>query len=39
MLYFNRQKAQADDLKSQIVQTDEEIDGMDYELYGVTRMR
>ena len=35
MEYFNQQKAQADDLKSQIAQTDKEIDGMVYELYGL----
>lgn len=33
---FNRQKAKAGELKSQIAQTDSEIDGMVYELYGVT---
>ncbi|MEO9887670.1 MAG: hypothetical protein ABJR05_08320 [Balneola sp.] len=36
MEYFNQQKAQADDLKSQITQTDKEIDGMVYELYGLS---
>ncbi|MFO7845274.1 MAG: N-6 DNA methylase, partial [Balneolaceae bacterium] len=35
MEYFNRQKAQADELKSQIAQTDSEIDAMVYELYGL----
>ena len=35
MEYFNRQKAQAKDLKSKITQTDKEIDGMVYELYGL----
>lgn len=35
MEYFNQQKTQADDLKSQIAQTDSEIDGMVYELYGL----
>jgi hypothetical protein len=36
MEYFNKQKVQADDLKSQIAQTDAEIDGMVYELYGLS---
>tara|TARA_R110002124_G_scaffold287287_1_gene472290 strand:- start:13111 stop:16746 length:3636 start_codon:yes stop_codon:yes gene_type:complete len=36
MEYFNRQKAQADELKTQIAQTDKEIDGMVYELYGLS---
>ncbi|MEQ8526046.1 DNA methyltransferase [Gracilimonas sp.] len=36
MEYFNQQKAQADDLKSQIAQTDSEIDAMVYELYGLS---
>ena len=36
MDYFNQQKIQADDLKSQIAQTDSEIDAMVYELYGLT---
>tara|TARA_R100001143_G_scaffold63387_1_gene70083 strand:- start:19015 stop:21966 length:2952 start_codon:yes stop_codon:yes gene_type:complete len=36
MEYFNQQKAQADDLKSQIVQTNSAIDAMVYELYGLT---
>jgi len=35
MEYFNEQKAKADELKAQIVQTDQEIDGMVYELYGL----
>ena len=35
MEYFNSQKAKADDLKTQIAQTDAEIDGMVYELYGL----
>jgi len=36
MEYFNQQKAKADELKSQIAQTDSEIDAMVYELYGLT---
>ncbi len=36
MEYFNQQKAKADDLKSQIAQTDSEIDAMVYDLYGLT---
>tara|TARA_R100001143_G_C3360639_1_gene135232 strand:- start:4392 stop:7427 length:3036 start_codon:yes stop_codon:yes gene_type:complete len=36
MEYFNQQKAKAEGLKSQIAQTDKEIDGMVYELYGLT---
>ncbi len=36
MEYFNEQKAKADELKSQIAQTDREIDAMVYELYGLT---
>lgn len=36
MEYFNQQKAKAGELKSQIAQTDAEIDGMVYELYGLT---
>jgi hypothetical protein len=39
MEYFNEQKAKADELKSQIEQTDKEIDGMVYELYGLGRRR
>ena len=35
MVYFNEQKAKADELKSQIEQTDREIDAMVYELYGL----
>jgi len=35
MEYFNEQKAKADELKSQIDQTDREIDAMVYELYGL----
>ena len=35
MEYFQKQKSQADELKSQIAQTDSEIDGMVYELYGL----
>jgi len=31
--YFTQQKTRADDLKSQIAQTDAEIDAMVYELY------
>ncbi|MDZ7718337.1 MAG: hypothetical protein U5K72_05895 [Balneolaceae bacterium] len=34
--YFTQQKAKADDLKSQIAQTDAEIDAMVYELYGLS---
>jgi len=36
MDYFNEQKAQAAELKSQIAQTDAEIDAMVYELYGLS---
>ena len=36
MEYFNQQKAKADELKSQITQTDREIDAMVYELYGLS---
>jgi type I restriction-modification system DNA methylase subunit len=36
MAYFNEQKAKADALKSQIAQTDSEIDRMVYELYGLS---
>lgn len=36
MEYFNQQKAQADALKTQIAQTDMEIDRMVYELYGLS---
>lgn len=36
MEYFNKQKAKADELKSQIAQTDKEIDTMVYELYGLS---
>ncbi|MDR9407785.1 MAG: TaqI-like C-terminal specificity domain-containing protein, partial [Balneolaceae bacterium] len=36
MDYFNKQKAEAEELKSQIAQTDSEIDAMVYELYGLT---
>ncbi len=35
MDYFNQQKAEAENLKSQIAQTDKEIDEMVYELYGL----
>jgi len=35
MVYFNQQKVKADDLKSQIAQTDSEIYGMVYGLYGL----
>ncbi|MEX2411002.1 MAG: TaqI-like C-terminal specificity domain-containing protein, partial [Candidatus Paceibacterota bacterium] len=34
--YFTQQKSQADALKTQIAQTDKEIDTMVYELYGLT---
>jgi hypothetical protein len=34
--YFQKQKAQADELKAQITQTDKEIDAMVYELYGLS---
>lgn len=34
--YFNEQKAKADELKTQINQTDREIDAMVYELYGLS---
>lgn len=37
MEYFNQQKARTDALKSQIAQTDSEIDAMVYELYGLTK--
>ncbi|MEX2411808.1 MAG: hypothetical protein WD607_10665, partial [Candidatus Paceibacterota bacterium] len=36
MEYFNEQKAKADELKTQIAQTDAEIDEMVYELYGLS---
>ena len=36
MEYFNEQKAKANELKSQIEQTDREIDAMVYELYGLS---
>lgn len=36
MEYFNHQKVKADELKTQITQTDKEIDGMVYELYGLS---
>ncbi|MEX2411389.1 MAG: hypothetical protein WD607_08475, partial [Candidatus Paceibacterota bacterium] len=36
MEYFYEQKAKADELKSQIGQTDKEIDAMVYELYGLS---
>ncbi|MEX0720296.1 MAG: Eco57I restriction-modification methylase domain-containing protein [Balneolaceae bacterium] len=36
MEYFNKQKAKADTLKTQISQTDTEIDRMVYELYGLS---
>ncbi|MEX0661343.1 MAG: N-6 DNA methylase, partial [Balneolaceae bacterium] len=36
MDYFNEQKTKADELKSQIAQTDQEIDTMVYELYGLS---
>lgn len=36
MEYFNRQKAKANVLKTLITLTDEEIDTMVYELYGLT---
>jgi len=35
MEYFNEQKTKANELKSQIAQTDQEIDRMVYELYGL----
>ncbi|MEX0661349.1 MAG: hypothetical protein WEA58_15610 [Balneolaceae bacterium] len=34
--YFNEEKSKADELKSQISQTDHEIDAMVYELYGLS---
>ncbi|MDZ7754779.1 hypothetical protein [Rhodohalobacter sp.] len=34
--YFTQQKSQADALKTQIAQTDKEIDAMVYELYGLS---
>jgi hypothetical protein len=37
MEFFNQQKARADDLKSQIAQTDLEIDAMVYGLSGLRR--
>jgi len=36
MDFFGQKKAQAEELKSQIAQTDKEIDSMVYELYGLT---
>lgn len=36
MEYFQKQKVQAEELKSQITQTDREIDAMVYELYGLS---
>jgi hypothetical protein len=36
MEYFNKQKAQAEELKAKIAQTDQEIDAMVYELYGLS---
>jgi hypothetical protein len=36
MDYFNDEKAQAEELKTQIKQTDKEIDSMVYELYGLS---
>ena len=36
MQYFNEQKQKANDLQSQITQTDREIDRMVYDLYGLT---
>ena len=36
MQYFNEQKQKAQDLQSQITQTDREIDRKVYELYGLT---
>ena len=36
MEYFNEQKSKAEELKTQIAQTDSEIDAMVYELYGLT---
>ena len=37
MLYFNEQKQKAQTLKTQINQTDKQIDQMVYELYGLTK--
>ena len=36
MSYFNAEKQKAQALKTQIAQTDKEIDRMVYELYGLT---
>jgi len=36
MEYINEQKIKTDELKSQITQTDTEIDAMVYELYGLS---
>ncbi|MDZ7775290.1 MAG: hypothetical protein U5L09_06580 [Bacteroidales bacterium] len=36
MQYFNEQKQKANDLQTQITQTDREIDRMVYDLYGLT---
>ena len=36
MLYFNEQKEKAQTLKAEINKTDQEIDAMVYELYGLT---
>ena len=37
MQYFNEQKQKVEKLKSEIKQTDKEIDQMVYELYGLTQ--
>ncbi|MDZ7775970.1 MAG: hypothetical protein U5L09_10445 [Bacteroidales bacterium] len=36
MQYFNEQKQKANDLQTQITQTDREIDRMVYDLYGLS---
>ena len=36
MQYFNEQKQKANELQTQITQTDREIDRMVYDLYGLT---
>lgn len=37
MQYFNEQKQKAQELKTEIDKTDNEIDQMVYELYGLTK--
>ena len=38
MQYFSEQKQKANDLQTQITQTDREIDRMVYDLYGLTEV-